>query len=278
MLFTSTVGMLIAPYKSWQIQNILGGLLGIAFAAFAAGILNQILEQDIDKKMRRTQNRPLAKNRISSSSAIKTCIGFSFLSSIILISFTNLLTLSLTAFSMIGYSWFYTQILKPNTSQNIVIGGLFGAMPPLLGYCALTNEITAPPLVLVAIIYTWTPPHFWCLALTKIDEYQHSNLPMLPVTHGIHYTKISILAYAVLLIICTQMLFLIGTCNYVYWILVNILNLLFVSRLIKVYHQDQPSVYMKSFIFSNIYLAALFTVIILDLLWQSLNVPLSISA
>ena len=169
--------------------------MGIAFAAFASGMLNQILEQDIDKKMRRTQNRPLAQNRISSSNAIKACIGFSILSCIILILFTNQLTLYLTALSMLGYSWFYTRVLKPNTSQNIVIGGLFGAMPPLLGYCALTNEITAPPLIMVAIIYTWTPPHFCCIALTKVDEYQENNIPMLPVTHGIHYTKVSILTY-----------------------------------------------------------------------------------
>ncbi len=276
MLFTSTVGMLIAPYEKWQVPNILGGLIGIAFAAFASGILNQILEQDIDKKMRRTQNRPLAQNRISSSNAIKACMGCSILSCIILISFTNQLTLYLTAFSMLGYSWFYTQVLKPNTSQNIVIGGLFGAMPPLLGYCALTNEITAPPLILVAIIYTWTPPHFWCLALTKVDEYQENHIPMLPVTHGIHYTKVSILTYAVLLTLCTQMLFLIGTCHYLYWILANFFNLLFVSKLITVYHQDEPSVYMQGFIFSNFYLAAIFAAIILDLLWQSLSVLLNI--
>ncbi|MDC3180551.1 heme o synthase [Gammaproteobacteria bacterium] len=275
MILTTMVGMLFAPNHTYQLSTIIGSLFGITCAACAAGMLNQILETNIDKNMNRTQNRPLVQNRISPLRATWGCIGLSILSILCLSLFANLLTLFLTAFSMLGYSWFYTQILKPNTSQNIVIGGLFGAMPPLLGYSALTNTIDAAPLILVSIIYTWTPPHFWCLALTKRDEYQKNNLPMLPVTHGVSYTKTSILSYGIFLIICTQLLFLIEACTHFYFIGANILNILFMLQLIKVYHSNDNKTYMKGFIFSNLYLTLLFTIMILDLIWQALNPPLN---
>jgi protoheme IX farnesyltransferase len=270
MLLTTLVGMLFTPPIFWNYTAAIAGMIGIACAAYSAGILNQILEKNLDQQMQRTQRRPLAKGSIRMTHASILCAALALTSILILYRYTNLLTLLLTSISMLGYSWFYTQILKPNTSQNIVIGGLFGALPPLLGWSALTNTISAQPLVLVAIIYTWTPPHFWCLALTKIDDYQKANLPMLPNTHGVEYTKISILCYSVLLMICTQLPFLLHMVSIYSWLLINILNATLVYMVYQVYTHDSPKVFLRGFLFSNLYLATLFMIMTCDRLWHIL--------
>lgn len=264
MLVTAVVGMSLAPSNYWRYDLCLFGILGIGLAACAGGICNQILEQHIDAKMRRTQHRPLVKDQISPQAASLIFLIFVLLSAGILFYFVNPLTFYLTFLTMFGYSIIYTKILKPNTYQNIVIGGVFGAMPPLLGWTSLTGSISIQPIILVAIIYTWTPSHFWALSLTKIDDYKKTSLPMLPVTHGIPCTQLHIIAYTILLIIVTQLPIIVNLSGVFYGVGANILNIWLFSSMWQVYMDPAPVTCMRAFKRSNFYLMGLFLIMFLD--------------
>jgi len=264
MLITAAVGMSLVPVQRINLVYSTLSLIGIGLHACASGILNQLFEQDIDQIMSRTKNRPLVNERITRKHAISLVIIFLLLGSIILYTFSNTLTLSLTLFTMLGYSYIYTKLLKPNTSQNIVIGGLFGAMPPLLGWTALTGSLHTLPVLLVAIIFTWTPSHFWALSLAKIDDYRKSPLPMLPVTHGIKCTQVHILGYCILLILITQLPYLLTYFGQIYLIIVNIANILLLRSMFLVYQEATPKRCWQAFKHSNIYLLCIFLTMLID--------------
>ena len=206
MLLTSLIGMLLATPDVVPLNILIFGNLGIALCAGAAAAVNHVVDRHIDEKMARTANRPIAKGRLSPNQAITFALLTGLLGVLILVLFTNLLTAWLTLASSIGYAFIYTMYLKRATPQNIVIGGLAGAAPPLLGWVAVTGEIHYNALLLVLIIFAWTPPHFWALALHRKEEYAKADIPMLPVTHGDRYTKINIVLYTLMLIVVTVML------------------------------------------------------------------------
>lgn len=264
MLVTAAVGMGLAPTEHQHTLPVLTGLVGIGLLACTGGVLNQVFEYNIDKKMSRTRNRPLVKAIISSQVAMTIALTFLAAGSTILLIFTNKLTFGLTLFTMFGYSVIYTKLLKPTTSQNIVIGGLFGAMPPLLGWTALTGEVHALPVLLVAIIFTWTPSHFWALSLAKIDDYEKTGLPMLPITHGVRCTQIHILAYTILLILVTQLPYLLTFCSSIYLVIVNIANLLLLRSMYKVFCKHDKALCWMAFKHSNIYLLVVFIALFVD--------------
>jgi protoheme IX farnesyltransferase len=258
MLLTAGIGMALAPNTLATPSSVIGGIMGIGLCACSGGVLNQLFERDIDLKMSRTKHRPLAQDTFSTQKALLLFITCILAGACLLYFLTNETTACLTVATMIGYGYIYTKLLKPYTSQNIVIGGLFGAMPPLLGWCAITGKIEPFPLLLVAIIYTWTPSHFWSLSLAQIEDYQKSPLPMLPVTHGIPCTQTQILLYTLLLILVTQLPYLLTYSSIYYLVLVNLANIWLLSAMIKVYQQPTKETCMRAFKRSNIYLMLVF--------------------
>ncbi len=209
MILTSVIGMLLATDQSIPIQILVFGNLGIALCAGSAAAVNHIVDRNVDDKMARTANRPIAQGRLEPQQAIIFALVTGLAGMVILLVFTNILTAWLTLASSVGYAFVYTMFLKRATPQNIVIGGLAGAAPPLLGWVAVTGEIHHNALLLVLIIFAWTPPHFWALAIHRKEEYAKANIPMLPVTHGEKYTKINILLYTVMLMVITTLPYLI---------------------------------------------------------------------
>ena len=216
MILTSLIGMLLATDQMVPFDVLILGNLGIALSAGAAAAVNHIVDQHVDELMARTSNRPIARGRVTVRQAIffATATGVSGL--FILIIFINPLTAWLTLGSLVGYAFIYTMYLKRATPQNIVIGGLAGAAPPLLGWTAVTGEIHHNALLLVLIIFAWTPPHFWALAVHRKDEYAKADIPMLPVTHGEKYTKIHIFLYTLILLVVSVMPFLTGMLGWLY--------------------------------------------------------------
>ena len=209
MILTSVVGMCLAPSESFPFRAVILGNLGIAFVAFAAAVINHVADQHIDKLMQRTQYRPIVQGKISSQKSMYFAIVLGILGFSILLLFINTLTAILTFLSLIGYAICYTLYLKHATPQNIVIGGIAGAAPPLLGWTAVTNTLSPEALLLVLIIYVWTPPHFWALAIYRLEDYAKANVPMLPHTHGVPFTKLNILLYTILLICVSALPFII---------------------------------------------------------------------
>lgn len=189
MILTSIVGMCLAPALSFPIEPLILGNLGIAMVAGAAAALNHVADQHIDKLMGRTQYRPIVQGKISTKNSVIFAVSLCVIGMSILLLFINTLTALLTFLSLIGYAVCYTLYLKHATPQNIVIGGIAGAAPPLLGWTAVTGFISPEPLLLVLIIYVWTPPHFWALAIYRLEDYAKANIPMLPHTHSVAYTK-----------------------------------------------------------------------------------------
>lgn len=264
MLLCTMVGMFLATtgMVAWQI--LVFGNLGVALVAGSAAALNHLLDSSIDAKMARTRNRPIAQGRISNfqGGIFVAASGVSGL--VILTVFINPLTAWLNLASWIGYGVIYTMFLKRATPQNIVIGGLFGAAPPLFGWTAVTGSIDGGGLVLVLIIFAWTPPHFWALAIERIDEYREVDIPMLPVTHGEQYTKMHILLYTIILILTTFLPYLIGMSNLLYLICAIALGagFLYWSVVLLVGHNRQAP--METFRYSIIYLMALFVALLVD--------------
>ena len=264
MLICAVVGMALASSNIPSLELIIATLVGVALVAASAAVVNHIADARIDALMARTQNRPIATGRVSSRGAILLSVITGALGFAILWFAVNPLTAWLNLASWAGYGFVYTYFLKRATPQNIVIGGLFGAAPPLFGWTAVTNSIDPEGLLLVLIIFVWTPPHFWSLALERKEEYALVNVPMLPVTHGESFTRLQILLYTFLLLAVSLVPFLIGMFGYLYFFSALLLGLVFLFwgfRLMKPSNTDAP---MATFKFSILYLALLFGAMLVD--------------
>lgn len=267
MLVTAWVGMYLASPNIIHWQYAICGTLGIAFASGSAAIINHFMDRHIDQKMSRTASRPLASGRITTRSAIGLAIILSITAWILLTCFVNFTTTILTFASLFGYAVIYTLYLKRNTPQNIVIGGLSGAMPPLLGWTAISGQIHAHALLLVLIIFTWTPPHFWALAIYRKKDYQAANIPMLPVTHGIQFTKFYLLLYTFLLLAVCCLPFVVGLAGIIYLsgsLALNAAFIIYAIMLFKAHGAKEHRLAIKTFNFSIVFLLLLFILIIAD--------------
>jgi protoheme IX farnesyltransferase len=264
MLITALVGMFLSTDHLPPIHVLILGTLGIGLAAAAAAVLNHIADQKADMVMRRTQKRPLPMQQVTQTEAIIVSVVLTFLSMFILTMFVNPLTAVLSFASLIGYAGIYTGILKHLTPQNIVIGGLAGATPPLLGWTAVTDSISSHALLLVLIIFVWTPPHFWSLALHRLQDYQKANIPMLPVTHGVEFTKRCILLYTVLLTAVSVLPFIVGMSHWIYLFGALILDAIFLVFALRLLTGKAPNMAIYTFHFSNVYLCVLFTLLLVD--------------
>lgn len=267
LLLTAWVGMWLAPATESQPGMMLMALTGIGLLSAAAAALNHVLDQNIDAKMARTQRRPVATGRVSPQQAVTFALSLAAIGFGLLYGFVNPLTAWLTLASLFGYAGIYTMFLKRATPQNIVIGGLAGAMPPLLGWTSMTGALSAEPWLLVMIIFAWTPPHFWALAIHRRDDYAKVNMPMLPVTHGIEFTKTAILLYTLLLTLVCLMPYLVGMSGLVYLVGSLGLNLGFILHAWRLKFGTDPKQAMQTFRFSIYHLMLLFLVLILDQQW-----------
>lgn len=264
MLLTVIVGMYLAT-PGWVKLSLVGfTLLGIGLCAGSAAAINHLVDRHIDSIMARTKKRPVAHGRVS----VRQALGFAVIIGVsgiaILVVFVNQLTALLTFVTLIGYAGVYTGYLKRATSQNIVIGGLAGAAPPLLGWTAVTNQLDPQALLLVLIIFTWTPPHFWALAIYRFEEYQHAQIPMLPVTHGIQFTKLNVYLYTILLLVVSILPFVVGMSGLLYLVGALGLGARFLFWAHKLYRTEKAVVAMQTFRFSIVYLMCLFVFLLLD--------------
>jgi protoheme IX farnesyltransferase len=264
MLITALVGMQLATPSMIPLHILFFGLIGIGLAAACAAVLNHVVDLKKDKIMQRTINRPIPQARISQGNALIFALILGLASMLILCVYVNPLTAILSLFSLIGYAFFYTVILKRLTPQNIVIGGLAGAMPPLLGWSAVTGQINADALLLVLIIFIWTPPHFWSLAIHRREDYAKAQIPMLPVTHGVEFTSLCILLYTVLLLPITLLPYLVGMSGLIYVVGILILDIIFLVYAVLLKYRPKPLSAIKTFHFSNIYLCLLFALLLID--------------
>ncbi len=264
IVFTAVVGTLLASPGLPPIRALVWGNLGIALAAACAAALNHVLDRRIDAQMSRTRGRPLPRGQLTERQALSFAAVLGFLSMAILGLLVNPLTAALTFVSLIGYAVIYTVWLKRATSQNIVIGGAAGAAPPVLGWTAVTGSVDANALLLFLIIFAWTPPHFWALAIARRDEYAQAGIPMLPVTHGEDYTRLHVLLYTILLVAVTALPFLTGMSGLIYLAAALVLNAMFLyyALILKITaHRDLP---MRVFRFSVTYLMWLFAALLAD--------------
>ena len=264
LMLTAIVGMFMATPDMVPLNVLLLGSLGMAFAMGAAAAVNHVVDQRIDAIMARTGNRPIVQGKISPQRALLFAAALSVASMFILSFFINPLTAFLTLFGIVGYAFIYTLYLKRATPQNIVIGGLAGAIPPLLGWTAVTNQIDPHALLLVLIVFVWTPPHFWALAIHRRDDYAKAGIPMLPVTHGIDYTKSSVLHYTLLLAVCTLLPYLSGMSGLIYLSCALVLNAIFIVYAVKLKFGNTPGIAMKTFGYSIVYLMLLFIALLVD--------------
>ena len=264
MLLTSVIGMLLSVRGFVPLGVMLFGNLGIALCAGAAATVNHVVDRKIDARMSRTLNRPVATGRINEQSALLFALVLGALGMAILMVFANVLTAILTLASLVGYAVVYTLYLKRATPQNIVIGGLAGAAPPLLGWTAVTGEIHSYALLLVLIIFVWTPPHFWALAVHRKDEYAKADVPMLPVTHGEKYTKLQIVLYTVILCVVTLLPYAAGMFGWLYLVVAIVLDAIFMYWALVMMWDRKPDAGMRTFRFSITYLMLLFLVMLLD--------------
>jgi protoheme IX farnesyltransferase len=264
IVFTSIVGTLLAVPGMPPLGALIWGNLGIGLAAACAATINHVLDQKIDEQMARTRNRPLPKGAMSNTQALTFAAVLGIASMLMLWLLVNPLTAVLTFASLIGYAVVYTVWLKRATSQNIVIGGAAGAAPPVLGWAAVTNSIDPNALLLFLIIFMWTPPHFWALAIARKDEYAKAEIPMLPVTHGVPYTRLQILLYTILLVLITVMPWLTGMCGLIYLVSVMILNGIFLYYAIALKFTERAGLPFKVFKFSVQYLMWLFAALLVD--------------
>ncbi|MES2998180.1 MAG: heme o synthase [Pseudomonadota bacterium] len=264
MLITAWVGMELASVTSIPLTKLFFTLLGIGLIAGAAGSVNHLLDFQLDCLMARTERRPLPQGKISQLHVFFFAMIIASLGSVILKHFANSITTLLSLSSLVGYAIIYTLFLKRMTTQNIVIGGLAGASPPLLGWTAITNHIDPGGLLLVLIIFTWTPAHFWSLAIARYQDYVKSKLPMLPVTHGVPFAKQQILLYIILLSGITLLPFSIGMSGLFYLIAALLLNTGFLVAAIRLIKQTKHIAAIKIFHYSNFYLLMLFVCLLMD--------------
>lgn len=263
-VFCAVIGMFLATPGMVPYPILLGGMVGIWLLAGAAFAMNCLIEQAVDAKMKRTSWRPSATGELKPIHIVIFSIILGSLGMVILWNFTNPLTMWLTAATFVGYAVIYTWLLKPATPQNIVIGGLSGAMPPALGWAAVTNSLSAEAWLLVLIIFVWTPPHFWALALYRRDDYAQSGLPMLPVTHGERFTLLNILLYTLILIAATLLPYIYGMSGLVYLIAAVLLGFIFLTYVIALFISYSDALAKRTFRFSITYLSLLFAALLID--------------
>lgn len=263
-VFCAIIGMFLATPGMVPWPVLIGGSLGIWFLAGAAFAVNCLVEQKVDAKMRRTAWRPSATGEIGPLQILVFAAIIGLIGMLLLWFFANPLTMWATLITFVGYAIIYTLLLKPATPQNIVIGGLSGAMPPALGWAAVANDLPAEAWLLVLIIFTWTPPHFWALALYRREDYKQSGLPMLPVTHGEKFTLLHILLYTLVLIAATILPFVYKMSGHFYLVSALILGGIFLAYAIALYKKYSDELAKKTFRFSIIYLSLLFAALLID--------------
>jgi heme o synthase len=264
IVFTSIVGTLLASPGWPPLDALILGNLGIALAAACAAAINHVLDERIDAQMARTRNRPLPTGQMQPRQALTFAAGLGLASMLLLSLLVNPLTAVLTGASLIGYAVVYTAWLKRATPQNIVIGGAAGAAPPVLGWAAVTNTIDPNALLLFLIIFVWTPPHFWALAIARKDEYARAGIPMLPVTHGVPYTRLQILLYTVLLAVVTVLPILTGMAGAIYAVAALILNAMFLYYAFALKITARAELPMRVFKFSITWLMWIFAALLVD--------------
>ncbi len=264
LVFTAIVGMMLSVPGMVPLQETVFGILGIGLAAASAAAINHVVDQRADAQMHRTRNRPLPKGNLSTAQCLLFAATLGVVAMVLLVAFVNVLTAVLTFLSLIGYACVYTMYLKRATPQNIVIGGVAGAMPPVLGWAAITGEVTAEPLLLFLIVFIWTPPHFWALAIHRRDDYAKVGIPMLPVTHGTKYTRVQILLYTILLVLVTVAPYLIQMSGLLYLAAAVGLGVWFLYHAIRIQNPDLPKEPMRMFVVSINYLMALFAALLVD--------------
>ncbi|EHI5140650.1 protoheme IX farnesyltransferase [Vibrio alginolyticus] len=264
MLVTAVVGMSLAPVDDFPWLQAVVGLTGIGLMAGSAAAFNHLIDRRIDARMARTHKRPLPSGETKPSSVIAFATVLGVLGFVLLYAMVNPLTAWLTLMSLLGYAMVYTMYLKRATPQNIVIAGIAGAMPPLLGWTAVTGQLHANAWLLVMIIFIWTPPHFWALAIHRVEDYRKVDIPMLPVTHGIEYTKTSILLYTVLLTLVCVLPVLVGMVGVVYLFASLLLNVGFMYHAWKLKYAPEPNTAMETFKLSIYHLLALFIALLSD--------------
>jgi protoheme IX farnesyltransferase len=264
IVFTAVIGMFLATPGMVPAQVLIAGTLGIAFVAGAAAAVNCLVEQKIDAVMRRTRWRPLPRGELSSMQTLVFAGALGGLGLWILFHFVNALTMWLTVATFIGYAVVYTVVLKPATPQNIVIGGASGAMPPVLGWAAVTGEVSTEAMLLFLIIFAWTPPHFWSLALYRTEEYAKAGVPMLPVTHGKPYTRLQVLLYTIILFAVSLLPYVIRMSGMLYLASALILGGIFLAYALGIYRAYSDALAQKTFRYSILYLAALFAALLVD--------------
>ncbi|HSC22949.1 MAG TPA: heme o synthase [Casimicrobiaceae bacterium] len=268
IVFTAVIGMFLAVPGLPPAGPVLFGTIGIALVAGAAAAINCLVEQNIDKLMRRTRWRPLPQGQLSSRETLLFALAVGSIGLAILYRLVNPLTMWLTLATFVGYAVVYTVVLKPATPQNIVIGGASGAMPPVLGWAAVTGEVPPEALLLFLIIFVWTPPHFWSLALYRRDEYANARLPMLPVTHGVRYTQLMIVLYTLALTGVTLMPYAVRMSGLLYLGCAIVLGAVFTGYAVRLMRDYSDRLARGMFRFSIVYLAALFSALLLDHYWQ----------
>ena len=264
LVLTSATAMFLADGFSGNLMKVVFGLFGIGLIASSSAVINQILDVEVDSKMARTKNRPIVIGEISVKNAKIFAAALLIIGAIILLFFINVLTLLLTLFTWAFYSFLYTKILKFAGTQNIVIGGIAGAMPPLLGWTAITNSVDALPLLMVLIIFIWTPPHFWALSINRKEDYVAAKIPMMPVVKGTEYTKIQIALYSVLLAVSSLFPFATGYLGGFYFLSAVILNVIFISFSIALIFDKNNKLALPLFLYSIVFLTVLFICMALD--------------
>jgi heme o synthase len=263
-VFCAVIGMFLSTPGMVPWDKLIGGMVGIWLLAGAAFAINCLMEQKVDAKMRRTAWRPSARGQITTTQILTFSAILGGIGMWTLYTFTNALTMWLTIATFVGYAIIYTLLLKPYTPQNIVIGGASGAMPPALGWAAVTGHVPGDAWILVLIIFVWTPPHFWALALYRRKDYENAGLPMLPITHGEKYTLLNIFLYTIVLIAVTLMPFISGMSGLVYLVSAVALGGVFLGYAWKLYRNYSDALARKTFRYSIVYLSLLFIALLVD--------------
>jgi protoheme IX farnesyltransferase len=267
IVFTAIIGMLLATPGMVPLGLLIATTVGVAFASGAAAAFNCLIEHQIDAKMARTRGRAIPTGMVSSSETMLFASVLGGVGLAILYFYVNPLTMWLTFATFVGYAVIYTVFLKPATPMNIVIGGASGAMPPILGWAAVTNTVSPESLIMFLIIFAWTPPHFWALALYRREEYAKVGMPMLPVTHGEAFTLLHILLYTVILVAVSLMPFGLGMSGWIYLVSTIILDGIFLVYVIGLYRHYSDDLAKRTFKYSIIYLTLLFAALLVDHYW-----------
>ena len=264
MLITALVGSMLASKTLAPLSLIALAMLGIGLCASSAAAINHIIDRKADANMNRTENRPIPQGEISPFKASIFAFTLGGLGAAILVIYVNTLTALLTLASLIGYAFIYTVYLKRATPQNIVIGGLAGAAPPLLGWTAVTNSVDPNSLLLVLIIFAWTPPHFWALAIHRKDDYAKENIPMLPVTHGVQFTKLQIILYTIIMMLVSLFPFVVMMSGVFYLFSALILGIIFLYYSIALYFDEENKFAFPTFVYSIYYIFLIFAALLID--------------